>query len=83
VAVESRERSEVEPGVQKKKRRLACEDLKCDWKILCVILVVIEVQVSVLRSVATRRLVETENPSACVTVNWNVCKSAIAPYCLY
>jgi hypothetical protein len=41
------------------------------------------VQVSVLRSVATRRLVETENPSACATVNWNVCKSAIALYGLY
>jgi hypothetical protein len=38
------------------------------------------VQVSVLRSVARRRLVETENPSACATVNWNVCKSAIALY---
>jgi hypothetical protein len=24
--------------------------------------------------------VETENPSACVTVNWKVCKSAIALY---
>jgi hypothetical protein len=38
---------------------------------------------SVLRSVARRRLVETENPSACAMVNWNVCKSAIALYCLY
>jgi hypothetical protein len=27
--------------------------------------------------------VETENPSACATVNWKVCKSAIALYCLY
>jgi hypothetical protein len=27
-----------------------------------------------------RRLVKTENPSACVTVNWKVCKSAIALY---
>jgi hypothetical protein len=24
--------------------------------------------------------VETENPSACVTVDWKVCKSAIALY---
>jgi hypothetical protein len=24
--------------------------------------------------------VETENPSACATVDWNVCKSAIALY---
>jgi hypothetical protein len=37
----------------------------------------------VLRSVARRRLVETANLSACTTVNWNVCKSAIALYCLY
>jgi hypothetical protein len=56
---------------------------KCDWKILGVILEVIEVQVSVFRSVARRRLVETENLSACATVNWNVCKSAIALYGLY
>jgi hypothetical protein len=56
---------------------------KCDCKILGVIPVVIEVQVSVLRSVARRRLVETENPSACATVNWKVCKSAIALYGLY
>jgi hypothetical protein len=27
--------------------------------------------------------VETENPSACATVNLKVCKSAITPYCLY
>jgi hypothetical protein len=46
---------------------------KCDWKILGVILAVIEVQVSVLRSVARRRLVETEN----------VCKSEMALYSLY
>jgi hypothetical protein len=42
-----------------------------------------EVIVSVLRSVARRRLIESENPSACATVNWKVCKSAIALYCLY
>jgi hypothetical protein len=39
-----------------------------------------EVLVSVLRSVARRRLVETENPSACATVNWKVSKSAVALY---
>jgi hypothetical protein len=27
--------------------------------------------------------VETENPSASGTVNWKLCKSAIALYCLY
>jgi hypothetical protein len=37
-----------------------------------------EVLVSALRSLARRRLVETENPSAYVTVNWKVCNSAIA-----
>jgi hypothetical protein len=41
------------------------------------------VTISVLRSVARRRLVETGNPSACAVVNWKVCKSAIALYCLY
>jgi hypothetical protein len=41
-----------------------------------------EVIVSVFRSVAGKRLVEAENPSACATVYWKVCKS-IALYCLY
>jgi hypothetical protein len=27
--------------------------------------------------------VETENPSARETVNWKLCKSSIALYCLY
>jgi hypothetical protein len=26
---------------------------------------------------------ETENPSACAAVNWKVCKSGLAVYCLY
>jgi hypothetical protein len=33
-------------------------------------------------SVARIRLVKTENPNACVTVNCKVCRSAIALYCL-
>jgi hypothetical protein len=33
-----------------------------------------------LRTVARRRLVKTENPRACATVNWKVCKSAIVLY---
>jgi hypothetical protein len=41
------------------------------------------VVVSVLRSVSRRRLVETGNPSSCATVDWKVCKSAIALYGLY
>jgi hypothetical protein len=36
-----------------------------------------EVIAFVLRSIARRRLVKTENPSACA-VNWKVCKLAIA-----
>jgi hypothetical protein len=64
-------------------RRLACENVKCDWKILCIIFGVIEVIVSVLRSVARRRLVKTENPSACTTVNWKVRKSVIVLYFMY
>jgi hypothetical protein len=37
-----------------------------------------EVLLSVLSSVTRRRLVKTENPSACAMVNWKVCKLAIA-----
>jgi hypothetical protein len=39
-----------------------------------------EVIVSVLRSVARRRLVETESPSACATLNCKLCETAIALY---
>jgi hypothetical protein len=39
-----------------------------------------EVLVPVLRSVARRRLVKTDNPSACATVNCKLYKSAIALY---
>jgi hypothetical protein len=39
-----------------------------------------EVLVSVLRSITKSRLVETENPSACATVDWGVCKSVIELY---
>jgi hypothetical protein len=41
------------------------------------------VAVSVLESVARRRLVETENPSACQTVSCKWCTSAIALNGLY
>jgi hypothetical protein len=34
------------------------------------------------KSVARIRLVKTENPNACATVNCEVCRSAIALYCL-
>jgi hypothetical protein len=37
-----------------------------------------EALVYVLTSIARRRLVETENPSACAAVNCKFCKSAIA-----
>jgi hypothetical protein len=37
----------------------------------------------VLKSAARKRLVKTENPSACVTVNYEVCTSAIALDYLY
>jgi hypothetical protein len=47
--------------------------------------------VSVLSSIARRRLLKTKNPSVCVcvcvcvcsTVNWKVCKTEIALYGLY
>jgi hypothetical protein len=38
------------------------------------------VTVCASRSVAERRLVERENPSACVTVNCNWCKRDVAVY---
>jgi hypothetical protein len=41
------------------------------------------VLVSVLRSVARRRLVKTEKPSACATVECKACKSVVALYCLH
>jgi hypothetical protein len=37
----------------------------------------------VLRAFARKRIVETENPSACATVNWKDFKLAIVLYCLY
>jgi hypothetical protein len=41
------------------------------------------VVVSVLRSIAGKRLVKTKNPSAHATVCCKVCKSPIAMYGLY
>jgi hypothetical protein len=41
------------------------------------------VLVSVLKSVARRRVVETENPSACAKVHCKLYKTAMALYCLY
>jgi hypothetical protein len=41
------------------------------------------VTVCASRSVAGRRLVETENPSAFATVDCNWCKREIVLYCLY
>jgi hypothetical protein len=37
----------------------------------------VEVLVSVLRSVARRQLLETENPSACAAVDWKVYRIVI------
>jgi hypothetical protein len=65
-------------------RRPNCEI----WRFcLCVILGVCDSVIwsnsFLLRSVARRWLVERESPSTCATVNWEVCKSEIAPYGLY
>jgi hypothetical protein len=48
------------------------------WRLRCETVVA-----SVLRAVAGRWLVETENANACATVCCKWCKSAIALYCLY
>jgi hypothetical protein len=56
----------------KKGISLCKEDFMCDLKI----------QWDCYKSVARIRLVKTEDPSACVTVNWKVCRSAIVLYCL-
>jgi hypothetical protein len=63
-------------------RRSACEDVKCESAPIQ------EVRLEDLRrNTCSDRsasfCVQTENPGACATVNWNVCKSAIALYGLY
>jgi hypothetical protein len=64
------------------------EDRACDLKTLIVYNIWSvwrseTVLLSVWRSVARRRLLKTENPSACATVTYEACKSAIALYFLY
>jgi hypothetical protein len=63
---------------------VSCEECFLEEKVLCVIFGVCDnetVIIPVLRSVTGRRLVETENPNACATVNCKVCILAIALYC--
>jgi hypothetical protein len=50
--------------------RLFQEDIMCELKL----------QWDCDKSVARIRLVMTENPSVCATVNWKVCRIAIALY---
>jgi hypothetical protein len=66
-------RSELSAWVEK----TASVNRRFKWNIWSVRLIV-----CALRSVAGRRLVERENPSACATVNCKVCKTEIALYCL-
>jgi hypothetical protein len=56
----------------KKGIRLWKEDFICDLKL----------QWDCHKSVARLRLVRTEKPSPCVTLNWKVCRSVIAPSCV-
>jgi hypothetical protein len=65
-----------------------CEDFKCDVETLCMLSCrgIGSVWfretfiIPLLRSAARRRLVETENPSACATVKCELCKSLYGPY---
>jgi hypothetical protein len=52
----------------KKGIRRCQKDFTCDLKLQC----------DCDKSVARMRLVKTENPSACETVSWKVCRIAIA-----
>jgi hypothetical protein len=53
---------------------MARKELRGAKKISCVIL-----SDRLYKSVARIRLVKTEKPSVCVTVNYEVCRSAIVP----
>jgi hypothetical protein len=61
---------------------MTCEECSCEWKIYVEYLKSVRLTVCASRSFAGRRLVESENPSACAMGNCKVCKSAIALYCL-
>jgi hypothetical protein len=58
------------------------EDCFYEEKIYVEYLKSVRLTVCASRSVAGRRVVEEENPSACATVNFNWCKWETALYCL-
>jgi predicted RNA-binding Zn-ribbon protein involved in translation (DUF1610 family) len=63
---------------------MARKELDCNKETSCVIGSYSETE----KSVAKIRLMKTENSSACVTVNWKVCKSEravlpVVPNCEY
>jgi hypothetical protein len=72
--VSSREQTAAEGSELGKSRSCELRLYVCYSAVTCGVWLSKTIIVCVLKAVARRRLVETENPSACATVNWKMCK---------